>query len=230
MKLSPGMVYDIIVALVILFTLWRGFRQGLVSELVRLAGWIGAVVLVSVYVDGWAQYIYTSYIEKQAVSAVAAAIPQDVLNAMEGGALAVESLQEILNSLRGFFGGQVVDQTTADQIIALFRQDAGSLAQIITQTILQPVLITLVQVALSLLILTVCLTVTKFLARLVAARRGDGIASMTNRLLGGALGFGEGLVSAYIFVFVLSLLAVFFSNGVISQEILHDTRLVRLFL
>ena len=53
---------------------------------------------------------------------------------------------------------------------------------------------------------------------------------MTNRLLGAALGFGEGLVTAYIFVFVLSLLAVFFSNKVISQQILQQTRLVRLFL
>ena len=230
MKLNASMVYDIIVALVILVTLWRGFRLGLVSELVRLAGWLGAVILVSQYVAGWAEIVYTRFIEPRAVSAVAEAIPPDVLSAMESGAVAIESLQEILNSLRGFFGGQVVDQTTANQIIAMFRQDAGSLAQIITQTILRPVLITAVQALMSLLILVVCLAVTRVLAKLVAARRGDGIGSMTNRLLGAALGFGEGLVTAYIFVFVLSLLAVFFSNKVISQQILQQTRLVRLFL
>ena len=124
----------------------------------------------------------------------------------------------------------MVDQTTANQIIQMFRQDAGSLAQIITQTILRPVLTTAVQVGLSLLVLGGCLLVSRFIAKLVAARKGDSIGTMTNRLLGAVLGFGEGLVTAYIFVFVLSLLAVFFSNKIISQQILQSTHLVRLFL
>ena len=230
MKITAGMVYDIVLMLTMLLTLWRGWHQGLLSELVRLAGWIGAVVLVSVYVSGWAEKIYTSFIEAKAVSAVAAAIPADVITALESGALAIQSLQDILNSLKGFFGGQIVDQATVNQIITMFQQDAGSLAQIITQTILRPMLLTVVQVALSLLILSACLTVSRLLARLVAVRRGDGIVSMTNRMLGAVLGFGEGVVTAYVMVFVLSLLATFFSNQIISQQILHDTRIVRLFL
>ncbi len=230
MKLDAGMVYDIILLISVLFMIWRGWHQGLVSELVRIAGWLGALLLVTRYVPGWAERLYGSVIEPQAVKAVAKAIPPDVLNAMESGAVAIESLQEILNSLTGFFGGQVVDQTTANQIIEMFRQDAGSLAQIITTTILQPVLMMVVQVGLSLLILGACMLVSRLLAKLVAARRHDGVGSMTNRLLGSVLGFGEGLVTAYIYVFVLSLLAVFFSNGILSQEILQSTRLVKLFL
>lgn len=230
MKLDAGMVYDIILLVSVLFMIWRGWHQGLVSELVRIAGWLGALLLVTRYVPGWAERLYSSFIEPRAVSAVAKAIPPDVLSAMESGAVAIESLQEILNSLKGFFGGQVVDQTTASQIIEMFRQDAGSLAQIITTTILRPMLLTVAQVALSLLILGACMTVSRFLAKLVAARRHDGIGSMTNRLLGSVLGLGEGLVTAYLFVFVLSLLAVFFSNQIISQQILHSTRLVKLFL
>ena len=230
MKLNASMIYDIILMLCVLFMIWRGWRQGLVSELVRIAGWLGAVILVTRYVNGWAERAYYSFIEPQAVTAVAKAIPPDVLSAMESGAVAIESLQEILNSLKGFFGGQVVNQATADQIIEMFRQDAGSLAQIITQTVLRPVLLTVVQVALGLLVLGLSMAVSKFLARLVSARRSDGIGSMTNRLLGSVLGFGEGLVTAYIFVFVLSLLSVFFSNQIISRQILENTRIVRLFL
>lgn len=230
MKLDAGMVYDIILVVSMLFIVWRGWRQGLVSELVRIAGWLGAVLLIVRYVPNWAGQLYTRFIEPQAVNAVARAIPPDVLAAMESGAVAIESLQDILNSLSGFFGGQVVDQSTANQIIEMFRQDAGSLAQIITTTVLRPVLMTVVQVVLSLLILSACMAVSKFFAKLVSARRGDGIGSMTNRLLGAVLGFGEGLVTAYIFVFVLSLLAVFFSNQIISQQILQSTRIVKLFL
>ena len=174
--------------------------------------------------------IYSSLIEPRAVSAVAKAIPPDVLSAMESGAVAIESLQQILNSLTGFFGGQVVDQTTANQIVEMFRQDAGSLAQIITTTVLRPVLMAVVQVALSLLFLAAVLAVTRIFAKLFSARRSDGVGSLTNRMLGAVLGFGEGLVTAYIFVFVLSLLAVFFSNRIISQQILQSTHIVKLFL
>ncbi len=230
MKVTAGMVYDVIVAMVILLTLFRGFRQGVVSEIVRLLGWVAAAVLIGIYVGGWAEQIYVSVIEPRAVNAVTQAIPPDMVNAMNSGADAVQSLQQVLNNLTGFFGGQVVDQSTADQIVAMLRQNTGSLAQAMTQTILQPVLLTLIKAVLSILLLAACTTVSRFLAKLLAARKGDGVASMTNRLLGGALGFGEGLVTAYVFVFVLSLLAVFFSNNIISQAVLQDTMLVRLFL
>ncbi len=230
MKVTAGMVYDVIVAMVILLTLFRGLRQGVVSEIVRLLGWVAAAVLIGVYVSGWAEQIYASVVEPRALSAVTQAIPPDMVNAMNSGADAVQSLQQVLNNLTGFFGGQVVDQSAADQIVAMLRQNTGSLAQAMTQTILQPVLLTLIKAVLSILLLAACTTVSRLLAKLLSARKGDGVASMTNRLLGGALGFGEGVVTAYVFVFVLSLLAVFFSNKFISQAVLQDTLLVRLFL
>ena len=230
LKVTAGMVYDVIVAMVILLTLFRGLRQGVVSEIVRLLGWVAAAVLIGVYVSGWAEQIYASVVEPRALSAVTQAIPPDMVNAMNSGADAVQSLQQVLNNLTGFFGGQVVDQSAADQIVAMLRQNTGSLAQAMTQTILQPVLLTLIKAVLSILLLAACTTVSRLLAKLLSARKGDGVASMTNRLLGGALGFGEGVVTAYVFVFVLSLLAVFFSNKFISQAVLQDTLLVRLFL
>lgn len=230
MKVSASLVYDIVLAVVVLFIVWRGWHQGLLSELMRIAGWVAAAVLVSMYAAQWAQSIYTAVVAPRAVEAVEAAIPPDVLSAMESGAVAVESLQRVLDSLRGFFGGQTMDPATANRIIELLRQDAGSLAQLITENVLQPVLVTAVQAVLSLLVLCGCLAVSRLLARLVAARGGDGILSMTNRLLGLVLGFGEALITAYIFVSVLLLLAGFFSNEIISQEILQQTYIVKLFI
>ena len=230
MKLTAGMVYDIVLALCVLFIVWRGWHQGLLSELVRIAGWVAAAVLVSMYAAGWAESIYAAVVEPRAVSAVEAAIPPDVLAAMESGALAVESLQRVLDSLQGFFGGQTMDPSTANWIIQMLRQDAGSLAQLIEQYVLRPVLVSAVQALLSLLVLGGCLTVSRLLARLVAARKRDGILSMTNRLLGMALGLGEGLLTGWIFVSVLTLLAGLFHNDIISPEILQSTYLVRLLL
>ena len=193
---------------------------------------VAAIVLVSVYSAQWAEKLYHGFVEQIAVNAVAKAIPPDVISALESGALAVQSLQEILNSLNGFFGSQPVDATTVNNIITMFQQDAGSLAQIITQTVLQPVLITVSQVLLGFLLLEGCLFVSRLIARLVAAHRRntDSLLSMTNRILGLALGFGEGLATVYVYVFLLSLAAMFVSTKWLSQDVLQGTVFVRLFL
>ncbi len=230
MKLTAGMVYDIILMLMCLYILWRGWRQGLVSELLRLAGWVAAIVLISVYAGPWAERIYHAVVEPRAVDAVAAAIPPEVLSAMESGAAAVAQLQSALDGLSGLLGGQIIDEATAGTILSLLNQDAGNLAQAITQTMLQPMLISLVQVVVSLLILVVSLALFRALARLAASRDGDGILSMTNRLLGLALGLGEALVSAWALVFILDLLTLFIDTPWLNAGILQQTFFIRRFL
>lgn len=230
MRLNISMLYDMALMLIFIFIVWRGWRQGVLSELLRLAGWAAALVLVAIYSAPWAERLYHAAVEPRALSAVAAAIPADVLSAMENGAEAVQSLQAILNSLNGIFGGQVIDDATATAIVNMLRQDAGSLAQIVTQTVLQPMLIPLVQALLSVALLSGCLWLSRTLARLVAAKKSDGILSMTNRLLGMVLGVGEGLVSAYVYVFLLSLAAVFVNTSWLSQDVLRNGVVVSLFM
>ena len=232
MHFTAGMVYDVLLVVLFLYILWRGWHQGMVSELVRLAGWAAAIVLVSVYSRPWAERVYHGFVEQIAVNSVAKAIPPDVISALESGALAVQSLQDILNSLHGFFGTQTIDTATVNNIITMFQQDAGSLAQIVTQTVLQPVLITVCQALLGILLLEGCLFISRILARLVAAHRRntDSLLSMTNRFLGLALGFGEGLVTGYVYVFLLSLVTTFFTTRWLSPEVLQGTIFVRLFL
>ncbi len=230
MKLTAGMVYDIILMLMVLHILWRGWQQGLISELLRLAGWGAAIVLVAVYAGPWAEKVYHAVVEKHAVAAVASAIPAEVLTAMESGAAAMNQLQAVLDSLSGILGGQVLDEASSAAILSILSQDAGSLAQAITQTVLQPMLVSVVQMVVSLLILVGCLGVSRALARMAASRGRDGILSMTNRLLGLALGIGEALVSAWAFVFVLDLLTLFIDTSWLNGQVLEQTFFIRLLL
>ncbi len=227
MKLTAGMVYDIILMLMVLHILWRGWQQGLVSELLRLAGWAAAIILVAVYAEPWAERIYHSVVEQRVVAAVAASIPAEVITAMESGAAAMTQLQAVLDSLSGILGGQVLDESSSAAILAMLSQNTGSLAQAITQTVLQPMLVSVVQMVVSVLILIVCLGISRALARLAASRHGDNILSMTNRLLGLGLGIGEGLVSAWAFVFVLDLLTLFVDTSWLNGQVLQQTFFIR---
>ncbi len=225
-------VYDIILAGIFLFIAIRGWRQGLLSEILRLAGWVAAAVLVTRYAGGWAEKIYHTVLEPRTVASVAAVIPAGATGALSGGVAALQTIQNVLNSLTGILGGQIITQETANAILNIAGQDTAGLARAIASTVLQPVLVSVVQMVLGAVILIACLFVARFLARMVASgrRKKDSILSMTNRLLGLALGIGEGLVTAWAYVFVLSLLVLFINTSWLNQEILHSTYLVRLFL
>ena len=225
-------VYDLILAAIIILIAIRGWRQGLLSEILRLAGWVAAAVLVTRYAGAWAESIYHTVLEPRTVAKVAAAIPAGAMGAMNGVAAAMQTIQNVINSLGGFLGSQLITPETATAILNMAGQDSASLARAIASTVLQPVMVSLVQMVLGAVILVVCLFVARFLARLVASgrRRRDSILSMTNRLLGLALGFGEGLVTGWAFVFILSLLVLFVNTSWLNQDILHSTYLVRLFL
>ena len=162
MKLTASMVYDIALMLRIIYIVWRGWEQGMVSELLRLAGWLAALVLVTVYAEPWSQKVC------QALS-----------------------------------GGQAPP----------------------------PLLVSVVQAVLSLLLVSASLAVSRLLARIASARHGgDGILSLTNRLLGAALGIGEALVTAYALVFVLNILTMFINTTWLNGDILAKTIVLRRFL
>ena len=137
--MSASKVYDIILLCLFVYNVWHGWRQGILSVIVRLAGWTAAIMLPPVLVK-----------DQQALPAV--------------------------------------------------------------------------------LVFLVCLVASRFLANLVTPRRKGGILSQTNRILGLALGIGEGLLTAYVFVFILTLWSTFAPSSIISRQILHNTFFVRLFL
>lgn len=224
-------VYDLILAALVLFIAIRGWRQGLLSGVFRLSGWVVAAVLVTQYARSWAETIYHMVLEPHTVASVAEVIPANVGSMLSSGVAALQTIQNILNSLTGVLGGQIISQETANAILNVAGQDNAALAQAIASTVLQPVMVSIVQMVLGAVILLGCLMIARFLARLVASRRRrNSILSMTNRLLGLALGIGEGLITAYAYVFVLSLLVLFINTSWLNQDILHSTYLVRLFL
>ena len=226
-----SIVYDLILIGIFIFVIRRGWRQGILSTLIRLLGWVAAVVVIFGFSQQWAEKIYFAAIEPWAVKTVAAAIPADLIASMQSGAEAISSLQETLNSLGGLFGGQTIDMSAAESIMTLFRQDPGSLAQSITQTVFQPMLINVVRAVIAILILVVCLAVFRTLARLARANRGgDGILNRTNRILGGFLGFVEGVITAYVYALVLSAVAAAFSPSWLTPQMLADTLLVSVFM
>lgn len=220
-------IYDLIFVLIFLLIVSRGWRQGVMATLLRLLGWVAAAFIIVGWADQWADQIYTSILKDHVVAAVSAAIPADAVAAMNSTADAVESLQQVLDNLSGILGGRIIDDSAAAAILATLRQDGLTLAQAITDTVLAPVLLSVLELVISLAVLVVCLGVFRFLARASArGSRGRGILGKVNKLLGGALGVAESLAVSYVYAFLLSALASALTVEWLSPAVVNGTVLV----
>ena len=220
-------IYDLIFVLIFVLLIHRGWRQGVMATLLRLLGWVAAAFVIIGWAGPWADAVYDAVLEKPVTAAVSAAIPAEAVNAMNSTADAVESLQQVLDNLSGILGGRVIDDSAATAIVDMLRQDGTSLAQAITETVLEPVLLGLLEVVISLAILVVCLAVFRFLARLSGRNaRGHGVLGKVNKLLGGALGVVEAVAVAYVYAYVLTALAGVVTVDWLSPSIVNGTALV----
>lgn len=222
-----SIIYDILLVVIFLLVVWRGWRRGALSTLLWLGGWIAALIIIGCFGGVWAESIYSGTVEPWAVHAVEKAIPSGTVEAMNSGADAVDSIQNVLDDLSGLLGRQTVTVSEADAIQRALRQDSGSLASSITDSVLKPVLRPLVRDVLYAVILIVVLFVFRILSRMAASRQGShGVLSRANHLLGGVLGVLEAMAAVYAAALVLRILANTLHVDWLTPTMLTETYIV----
>ena len=226
-------LYDIILALIMVCLTLRGKRTGLFASLIRLLGWVLALFLIVKFSEQLAAWIFTNLLRDRVIDAVSAALPQEILRSMNAGAVsaqeALESIQTVLDNLGGILGAQTVDLAATEEILQLMQTDGATLAQLITDTVLQPVLVPLVQALLSVLIFLVCVWIFKLIAA-GFARHNEKTGTGINSILGAVVGFGEGLLISFLYAYVLKVLTNAVGNSLpcLSPAIWQHTLLVHL--
>lgn len=234
-----NIIYDLIFVAILLISVRRGSRNGFLSTVFGLVGWLVALFCCMMWSETAARWLYDSFVHEKLLSTVAANLPADLIAAVNSGAAssqeALQSLQQSLNSLGSILGPQFsgIDTSAAGAVLSTFQQDGGTLAQIITDQILQPIAMKFLGVIASIGIFVIVLVVFSLLRRLTRARRHPaGFLGKSNRFLGGVLGFGEGIVSCYFYTLVLSLLVSLTGGSLnwLNAAVLQKTWLVSLFL
>ncbi len=228
-------LYDLVLVLIFVFTIRRGWRSGFLSSLLRLSGWLVAVGLIVAFAESVSVWVFENLLFDKVVATVNAALPQDILAAVNSGATAtqetLDALQTMLDSLGGILGNASISTESLRGVLDLMQTDGQTLAQAIVDNILRPIVISAIQIAVSIAIFLVCTWLFKALSRLTASRHNS--RSMVGGLgsaLGAVLGFGEGLASGFIYAFILSALAELSAGKLsfISRSIYDSTILVHL--
>lgn len=222
-------VYDIILVIIFIAGIRRGWKRGLMSTLLYLLGWGVAALIIAGWAPGWAESLYGRFLEPWAIQKVEQAIPAGTVAAMNSGADALGSVQDVLDQLGGLLGGKTISAGDLSALQSLLHQNGSDLAQAIVQTIFRPALVAILKAVISVIILFVTMFVFRWLSRL-AARRHRGLFGKADQILGAVLGAAEGWATGYIYAFALSILADLLTVSWLTPQILESTFLVRLLL
>ena len=220
---------DVILVILAVLLIIRGWQRGVLSTLLVLIGWAVAAFIIAARSASWAASIYSSIVEPLVVSRIEGKISPETLAALQSGANALRSVQNVLDQLGGLLGGQIVDLGDLDAIESAMAQSGSDLAQSIADTVFAPMLTMLVRVGLSIVILLVSTFLFGRLAQRTS-RRHRGVLGVANQLLGAVLGAGEGYAVGYIYAFLLSAGARLLRISWLTPEVLDRTVLIKYFL
>lgn len=228
-------VYDFILVAIFVITIRRGWRSGLLSTLLRLSGWLVAVLLIVAFAEPISVWVFENLLYDRLVTTVNAALPQDVLAAVNSGVAAtqetLDALQTMLDSLGGILGNATISTESLRDVLSMMQTDGQTLSQAIVGKLLRPIVVSAIQIAVSIVLFLVCTWLFKLLSRLTARHHSSRSAlGGLGSALGAILGFLEGLATNYIYAFILSSLADL-SGGKLSfitRSIYNSTLLVHL--
>ena len=227
-------VYDIALVVIFAYIIIRGWRQGILAAVLRLAGWAAALFIIVKFTQGWAQTIYQNYVEATVINAVQAAIPADTVAALNNGADIISTLQSALSSMGGLLGGLLsgvnLSSDSISQLQGVMGLDTYQLAQLITQSVLQPVLLSAVRGGISLLVLLVCVSIFNVLSRVAAKHTGKGVLGRTNQALGAVAGTIQCLGVGFVLGYALQLLAQVLNAPWLNTQLLQSTLLLKVFI
>lgn len=224
-----SMLYDIILVVIIAMCLLRGFHTGAAGMALLLVGWAVAAVIIITCSQPLAERIYDTVVQPIVVDTVEDAVPDSMSDVMVQSADAMDGVQDILDSLEGILGGQIIDRTAFNSMRDMLRSGGDDVADGIEKTVFRPLFTGLLRGALSILIVCVVMNVVRFFSR-GSYRRRRGLLGLINRLLGAVVGTLIGVGWGYVYAIVLYAVSGLFHSALLSSEIVEQTMLVSMFL
>jgi len=223
--MTVSWILDIAVAvLLILFTV-IGMRRGFIRSVVRLLGFVVAMIASAVVSMPIAQYLYTAFFYTKLETAVAQKVQEGVAAAAtslsEQVASVLSSLPSGVQSLLTVYGADTVDMSGAVQT-------GEALVPTVMDGIITPLCTAALQVIVFLVLFLVLFLVIRLLGKLIDKIFASlPVIKQINGALGGVLGFAEGVLVLFVLCFALQLyMTLAGANSLLTTAQLEQTHLL----
>ena len=221
-----GIMFDLILVILIVLMIRRGWKKGMLAVLIMLLGWCVALFILPEYTETWSDKVYDSIVEPWVTKKVAQAIPEEYRDTFRMAPDTVAYLTPMLEELDGPAGTLVTSAgITPDALKSVPRLDDGGLEDSLV-ALLRPILKPLTRAMVTLAAVAVILAIFGRMAKKTSRRFGVSALRTGSRLFGAVLGAAEGAALGSVYALVLTILAQMFPVSWLTPEILDKTLLV----
>ena len=231
-----GILLDVILVAVALLCIRKGSKDGFAKTVVSFFGIFIAIILAVSLSKPIANYAYTNFAQKPIENAIESSIgaeldkasesdpsAQELLLGVEG---AIEKLPEFINnSLKT----EEKQAEISDHIVKLYTTNVSEFSHNITETVVKPILISILAVAVFVIVFLVVFIVCVILSKALKIVNKLPLLGGVNSLLGGIIGFLKGLIIVLIINYVIVSLTSSGTNifGVITAETVHSSLIMK---
>lgn len=187
------MILDVVILVILIIPMALGLYRGFLRMLMRLAGWIGALIAAFFLTEPLSGILEKGFVGDM----ISSGLSERFANSVDAVDTATEGLPDIVS------GGLTA---TAESVSDIFVALVASM---------------LISVMSFILIVFVVKLAAGIIVRPAARRRSGGLLTGMDRLLGLIIGFAEGLLLVFVFLALL-VPAVNFADGAMSANIMKS--------
>lgn len=219
------LILDIAAAvLLVLFTL-IGVRRGFIRSVVRLLGFVLSVVAAAVASMPIAQYVYEAFFYSPIQAMVSQKVQEGVASAATGLA---EQVTAVLSSLPKGVQSLLSVYGTDGNGLSGAAQTGEALVSTVVDSVITPLCTALLQVIVFLVLFLVLFLLIRLLGKLIDKVFSSlPVIKQINGVLGGVLGFAEGVLVLFVLCYALELyMTLTGENSLLTVGQLEGTRLL----
>lgn len=198
-----GWILDLLVIAIVAYYVYISAKRGFVRTLIEMVGFVVILLIIIKAGAPLSESIFKKAIRGPALSKVQTTLAEsDTTN--------ISTVRDVLPNFvanGAEFLGINIDETTVTE------NATSTLATIITDNVIGPVITSLIYAIISLLLLGLGMYLVRILARAVNNLFKISLVGVVNHLLGGVFGIGKGVVVAFVFCLVITVIVSFTQNG-----------------
>ncbi len=198
-----ALLLDGIVLLIIGLCIFIGWKKGAAITLLNLVALVAAVTVAVLLSPTLSRMIYETFFK----SGVTEKIAESIGNSLGDGAEAViNSIISVIPAFASMFvDSAALNQETISVAIENGNQDTINAAAGSVEALIAPAFTSLIGIILIIVLFFVLYSVFRFLARLLSKFFDVPVLSMINRIFGGVIGIGKGVLVVMLIVAVIKL-------------------------
>ena len=218
-------IIDFILLVIVFLCAVKGFKNGFFTALVNLIGSIVSLILAWIVSNRYSGIIFENLLREKVIDSTYKYI-QDSANNLDIRSL----LENIISGLPENFMDKFIDSIVvkAENIMAELATPSMEVAVNIVDTIIAPAVTVVIGIVIFCIVFTVCNIIAGLLSKLFRAINAIPVVGFANRIAGFGIGLCTGAINVFLISCLLSIIAIITQNSMsfLNIEVLAQSKIL----